>query len=180
MRCRYLDIFKILGILWIFSFKFFGFFLDVLGNFSGGFLSKNFLGRNFFWAFFLSNFLEVFFGSISLGAFFWEHFFWKEFFVYIGNDLVFVKILSKSRRKEGILQSLLRSAIASSSNLEKLTNFFKSFKKKNCNFFVGCPRIWIPRVRVIRHCGGICSFLFVVWHQKFSICVFYHVILNKD
>ena len=40
-----------------------------------------------------------------LGGIFWEEF-WEEFFVYIGIDLfvkilVFVKILSQGRRKEG-------------------------------------------------------------------------------
>ena len=68
---------------------------------------------------------------IFLGGFFWEDFFlegilWEEFFVYLGIDLVFVKILSKSRKKEGLFQSLLKSVIASSSNLKKMTNFFKS------------------------------------------------------
>ena len=76
MRCRELDIFKILGI-------FGNFFWTYFWNFSGGIVLVEFLWRNLlgeiFW--------EEFFGRIFLGGIFWG-----ELFVYIGIDL-FVKIL---------------------------------------------------------------------------------------
>ena len=63
---------------------------------------------------FLGICLEDFFGGIFFGGFFGKNFLggflggmiWEEFFVYIGIDLfvkilVFVKILSQGRRKEG-------------------------------------------------------------------------------
>ena len=77
MRYRELDIFKILGFVWGFFGKSFGIILKVFGFF-----------------------------KIILGIFYGGFFFlWGVFFVYIGIDffveiLVFVKILSKWRRKE--------------------------------------------------------------------------------
>ena len=67
---------------------------------------EEFFGRNFLGGFFLGGFFwEDFFGRI-IWRIFWGGILWEEFFVYIGIDLfvkilVFVKILSKSRRKEG-------------------------------------------------------------------------------
>jgi hypothetical protein len=60
-----------------------------------------FFGGIFFEEFFLRNFLGEMFWSNFLGRILWE-----EFFVYIGIDLfvkilVFVKILSQWRTKEG-------------------------------------------------------------------------------
>jgi hypothetical protein len=59
----------------------------------------------FFEIFWEEIFWEDFFGRI-IWRIFWGGILWEEFFVYIGIDLfvkilVFVKILSKSRRKEG-------------------------------------------------------------------------------
>ena len=86
-------------------------FLDFFGNFCGNFLDFSWIFlEDFFWRIFLRGF----FGRIFLGGFFWEDF-WEEFFGYIGIDLfvkilVFVKILSQDRRKEGEFL-IIRSAM---------------------------------------------------------------------
>ena len=87
----------------------------MLGIFSGRFFGGIFWDKCFrmiFWEDFLGGFL----GGLL----------WEEFFVYIEIDLfvkilVFVKILSKwRRRKEGGRISILRSASASTSHLKKI------------------------------------------------------------
>ena len=71
---------------------------------------KDLFGR-IFW----EDYLEDFLGEIL----------WEEFFVYIGIDLVFVKILSQWRRKEGQEFRSLEVREASSSHLKTRTNLDK-------------------------------------------------------
>ena len=90
MRCRELDIFRILE-----------FFSDIVWKFFGnclGFFLEDFFGR-IFWEDFLRGFLE----GLLL-----EEFFWRNYLFYLdveGIDLfvkilVFVEILSKSKKEE--------------------------------------------------------------------------------
>ena len=79
---------KSFGIFWIFYWIFF----EIFGNFFGGIFFDEFFLRNLF-------------GRIFCGMIFLRRLLWEEFFVYNGiglfvNILVFVKILSKWRRKK--------------------------------------------------------------------------------
>ena len=86
-------------------------YFQILRNFLRFFLEIFWMVLGIFWEdFFGGIYFAEFFGRNFLGGFFWENFwedlFWEEFFVYIGIDLfvkilVFVKILSQWRRKEG-------------------------------------------------------------------------------
>ena len=113
MRCRKLDIFKILGIFWEFFRFFLDFFFKCFGNFSEGFFLEEFFWSNFlgeiFWKDFLGGFFgRIFFGRIFLGGLFLEEIFGRNSLFYFNVEgidlfvkiLVFVKILSESTRKE--------------------------------------------------------------------------------
>ena len=80
------------------------FFLKFFWNLSSGFFWSNLLGENFWKDFFGRIFWEDLLGGF-IGRIVLKGILWEEFFVYIGIDLfvkilVFVKILSKWRRKE--------------------------------------------------------------------------------
>jgi hypothetical protein len=88
VRCRELDIFKILEIFW----KLFGIFLEFFMRiliwriFLVELFGRIFLGRIFLGGFFVEGFFwEDFFGRI-----FWEEFFGRDYLVEINKELMFL------------------------------------------------------------------------------------------